>query len=371
MARNKKREDKRYVVSKRFCGVRKFFYGKSEPEAQAKLDAYEQENIRQAYHSDMLLKDWYETWKKIVQVRITRATLENYEMIIDAHIIPRFGEYPLDTINHIEIREWLNNKFTTDGLSARTVNYIHTLFKTMLKQAVEDDILTRNPMDKVRKVKAANKREKIIINAAQFEKLLPHVERDDIRRLLHVAIRTGLRREEILGLRWQDINYNNLTLSVNQTVLRLDNQPMIVNNTKTETSVRTIGISEYLVDVFKQQRKYVMQCKQINSRFLDRDLVFSDTDGAPYNPDYLTKTVIRAGKNAGLPKGFSYYSLRHTHATILLESGITIKAIQNRMGHKTFATTAGYLHVTAQASQACVDKMEDFLTKKESARKES
>ncbi|MEG2515336.1 MAG: site-specific integrase [Acidaminococcaceae bacterium] len=346
MARNKKREDGRVKVSKTFDGKRMYFYGATDKAARAKLAEFEAAQQELQYNSDMLYMDWIIVWLDITRDNLSPSTIASYKQVIDLHILPELGAYALCNLSPILLRKFIADKKAT-GLSSRTVDYIYTLIKASLKQAVFDDLLQINPMTKVQKPKVTKTREMVALTKEQAKQLIDTIATDEIKRLFSVALSTGLRRSELLGLRWQDIDFEHKTLSVRQTVIKVKSITMISKTTKNQSSNRTISLDDKTLNLLKKQKTANFAERIGNQKYINFDLVFPGANGNPRNPDWVTKMARDYGKKIGLPQGFNFHSLRHTHATLLLKAGVHFKLVQSRLGHATFAQTMDtYSHIT-------------------------
>lgn len=359
----KKKPDRRQVTIT-IGGKRHYFRGKTKTEAEEKRNAYVAQFKKTAKGSNMRLKDWIDIWYEIIAPIVTKATKESYEHIINKHITPNFGDTRLEDISHIEVRDYMN-KLLKDGKSVRTVNYFLERFKAILAQAVSDEILPKNPLKVLKKAKAKEKKTKAIISIDQLHVLLQYIPSRQVQRLVLLDYATGLSRSEILGLRWADINFSNSTISVEQTIIKYHAKAQISSLTKRPSRRRTIYIDSDTAFLLKEQEKYQQSLRSCYANFIDRDLVFADRNGSPIRPDTITREISKYGKNAGMPKGFTLNSLRHTHATTLLQSGINIKIIQERLGHSSIVTTMQtYAHVTPQDEQSAATKIQEIMKDK-------
>lgn len=343
-------------------GKRKWFYAKTKKEAARRAQEAIAANIHHAPDGDIIYSDWLKKYLALTADHVTMATMESYKFIFNCYVIPKFGSYRLCDLNHIEIREYLS-EMLSKGLSPRTVNYTQTMLKSSLKQAVEDGLLAANPMDKVKKVKQPRSNARAIITVEEFRRLLDAAHSDEIRRLMSIALSTGLRREEILGLRWDDIDLPHRRLTVNQTVIRLNNQAHISPLTKTNSSRRTITIDRRTCEDLQEQFAFdVNKRDTADGYYLDSGLVFCNSAGGAIRPEVITRAITAAAKRAGLPPGVTYYSFRHTHATMLLSAGVNIKIIQARLGHASISTTLNtYAHVMANDEEQAAGAIEKLL----------
>ena len=169
MAKIKKRSDGRYTVTATINGKRKYFYGRTRAEAQDKCDAYLFQAKKATHFDDTLLfRDWVDIWVSLKEKSVTANTMQSYMGIINRYILPVLGAMRLVDINYIVLRNLIDGM----GLSPRTVAYTHTLLKSILHQAVIDEILYRNPMDKVTRPKRHKTREMVILTKEQVKEYL-------------------------------------------------------------------------------------------------------------------------------------------------------------------------------------------------------
>lgn len=347
MARIKKRTDGRVVITKIYDKKRKYFYGKTKHEANAKLEEYEK-NLEEEYifNNSMTYDAWLNLWLESKNDTISKNTMQSYKSLLNKHIRPELGNYRLCNINTPLLKNFINNLKKLD-LSSRSLIYIITLLKSSLRQAVIDDLLLKNPADKIVKPKLVPTKKIIALNKAETVKLLSVIKKPKYYNLFSLALRTGLRRSEILGLRWTDIDFDKKnTLSVEQTVLKINNVAVISPSTKNKSSNRTITIDDKAIQLLKHQMKLVLANKLKSYDFYDHDLVFPNENGLPSKPDTISKKARQFQKLAELPKEFTFHTLRHTHATLLLKAGINFKVIQARLGHSSYQITMDtYSHV--------------------------
>jgi len=361
MARKKKRADGRIVITKTYNGKRKFFYGSTKAEAESKQEAFEQAQSKNVYSSDILYDEWLDAWLEYIKNNLSAATFDSYCGVVRLHIRPALGRYTLSEISTPLLRDFFAQK-RESGLSPRSIEFIYTLLKSSLKQALFDDIIDKNPMDKVAKPKVYKTKDIVALDKVQVKKLLDTISTNEIRRLFQFAIATGLRRSELLGVRWCDIDSLHKTVSVAQTVLKIGSKTIISPTTKNTSSRRTISLDSKTFSLLKEQRITVIERKLKTIDYVDLDLVFPGENGNPRNPDWVTKMARDYGKKAGLPAGFSFHSLRHTHATLLLKAGVHFKVVQSRLGHSSFKQTMDtYSHVTPDLDCDVAKKIENFL----------
>lgn len=346
MARIKQRSDGRYVATTVINGKRKYFYGATEREALMSKEEFLKQSINcEYYDGDLTITAWASKWLEIKAKNIAPTTYASYKRMIKTYIIPKIGFIKLAKLNINHIRTLIND-CADQGLSTRIQGYIYTLINSMLKQAVLDEIINKNVASKMKKPKLIKKKKMITLIQKEIKAFIKQIESEELKILFKLAFATGLRRSEILGLRWSDINTRNNTISVAQTVVKVDGRIIISPTTKTASSRRTITIDDITMNELKKQRVLVQSRRVKEFRWINNDLVFPNRIGKPLNPDSLTfycrKYAAAIGK-----KGFTFHCIRHTHATSLLEQGVNFKVVQVRLGHSSFKETMDtYSHVT-------------------------
>ncbi|KMO85696.1 hypothetical protein AB840_12240 [Megasphaera cerevisiae DSM 20462] len=346
--RAKKRPDGRYVETYVHNGKRKFFYGKTAAEAKDKKSLF-LNNIKEApnFDSDVTLGEWLDEYLSDSEKRVSRATYSSYKGIVNNHIRPVIGAYILGDIQPPMIRHLLDDLYD-NGKSTRTIEYVHTILKAAFEMAVDEGFIYRNPAKRVKHPKVVTK-EKIVLSISQLQRLLKHIDNQVFYRIVYLAVNTGLRREEILALRINDVNLSKGTITVSQTVHYDDRETYITDTAKNKTSLRTIMIDSKTMGMIQDQINDVKKHQDQTFGYEDHGLLFPNQKGSPLFPAYVSRMVQEYGKAANMPKGFSFHSLRHTHATLLLQEGINYKSVQTRLGHSTAKITMDtYAHVTPQ-----------------------
>lgn len=301
--------------------------------------------------SQFLLIDWLPA--KRTTVRPT--THQSYEQVIRTHIVPRLGGVPLR-----ELKASALNSFYADllasgrvdgrgGLSPKTVRNTHVVIRKALSDAVRWSRLAVNPADNADppRLRDAGSTAMRTWMAVELRAFLESVQDEEhgLHPLLVLAATTGMRRGELLGLRWRDVEFQQARISVRQTVVSVAYQ-LHFSTPKTKRGQRSIAIDPYTTALLRDYR-----VRQHSKRLLagplwtDNDLVFCRDDGNPIHPDYLSKLFERLVVTSGLPH-IRLHDLRHTHATLALAAGVHPKVVSERLGHASISITLDtYSHV--------------------------
>lgn len=339
-----KRKDGRYKVSTTINGKRYYFYGSTKKAATKAME----EHINKLtcainYTAGLTLYQWSEEWLRIKESTVAASTLASYKYVLTTYIRPYLGNLQLDAITTLNVRALLR---TLCDKSARTQSYVITVLRMMLKLAVEEELIPKNVADFVKKPKAQKVREMVTLSKAQVDQFLDVISDAELHTIFRLAFTSGLRRSELLGLRWSDVDFKAGTISVNQTVLNIEDKTTVVASTKNKSSKRTISMDPATMAELKQHKVNVSKRRLQTLHWEDHNLVFPGKRGGARNPQKVSKHCRRFAKAIGV-EGFSMHGTRHTHATLLIEAGVNFKVIQMRLGHSSYQMTMDiYSHLT-------------------------
>ncbi len=356
----KKRADGRVQVSAVIDGKRKYFYGKNVKEAQEKKKKY-LDYLRDAPNIDenLTFGQWLAIWLRGARSSLTPNTFESYTQELRRYILPSMAKIRLIDLKPLMFRSLISDLLGR-GLSHRTVQYALSVARIALNQAVADGLIGKSPMLGV-KLPKTEKTKAVALTKEEAQRLLSVIQNPKHYNLYWVALYTGLRRSEILGLRMSDINEKDETISVNQTVLTINNTVVISPTTKNKSSRRTISVDKKTMAVIHRQKAITYQERLQAKTYENNDLLFARPDGKPYDPKYISHTATKYKKEANLPY-FTFHVLRHTHATLLLLAGVHFKVIQHRLGHSTYQQTMDiYSHIVPDIEENVVDKLAKLI----------
>jgi integrase len=286
---------------------------------------------------------------------LSPKTMETWGDFARAYIIPRLGRVALEKLTPTQVEEFYTYLRTSGrrrgegGLAPRTVLHVHRLLSEVMKSAVHRQLITRNPCEPVAP-SAGRCAKRPVLDPEGVQRLLTAAGGTWLHLPILLAAGMGLRRGEILGLRWQDIDFKTGTLSVDQTVQHVRGKGLLFKAPKTENSQRTITMPEFVaVELRKLKARQAEHRLQMGPDWIEPGLVFrNDDDGRARSPQTLTRGFARLLKQAGSPD-MHFHDLRHTNATLLLLAKVDTKIVSARLGHCNTAITRDlYQHVMPQ-----------------------
>ena len=341
---------------------RKYVYAKSEAEAIRKRDDLRRrhdlgENLAAQPRT---LSDWLDEWIAMKAQEGTRAsTLRGYRWLIESHVRPTLGKVALSKLTPTMIRRVLSAKASAD-LSATTVRHIHGMIRNALGDAVREELLHRNPALAVR-APSVRQQERRALTVEEARRLIETIRGDRLEALWVCALTVGLRRGELLGLRWSDVDFGGGTLTVRQTLLRAGGQ-LQFSEPKTERSRRTVPVPDQTMALFRaHRRRQAAERLQAGERWQDFGLIFASTIGTPMEPRNVDRAWHATRARAGLP-WLRLHDLRHACATFLLASGASPRTVMKTLGHSQITLTMNtYAHVLAEVERAAMDAAADRL----------
>jgi len=305
------------------------------------------------------------------------STLEGYQGVVKRHLIPDLGNIALAQLQPQHVQDYYASKLANGrsdgepgGLSPRSVSGHHRILRQALSHAVKWGLLARNVVEAVTPPRFTPK-EFRTLDADGVRTLLEAAKTTDYYSLIYVAVHTGLRRSELLGLRWRDLDLDLLSLSVVQVLHRLNGSRLVFMEPKTGKSRRTVALTPSCAIVLRHHGEEQEATRAFLGHTLsDEDLVFSKADGAPLVPDVVSHMFAKIARRAGL-KGVRFHDLRHTHATLMLKQGIHPKIVSERLGHANIQMTLDtYSHVLPGLQEAAARKFDEWLSPTEDAAQE-
>lgn len=329
----------------------KMFYGK-QLAAQRALTAMLRESdtetlVRPTQKTfEQFVEEWY-AWK----LNVTESTVRLYKEAIKRWLLPAFGLIKVHAITPTYIQHTVA-QWAKDEYSPRTIQFSVSLLHQILDKAVDLGILIRNPAEKVT-VPEITPREFTILSVEQMLQLFKATQEDRHHALWVLLLTTGLRPGEALAMKWSDLKGN--LLSVNRTI-KEKLGTVVENQAKTDGSLRTLPLGQLTMNALKTHRS--LQTKEMlayGPHYERNDFIFATARGQHYSESGLRKAWKRVLKRLGFDTNTRLYDTRHSHATALLNEGVNLKAIADRLGHSnTHITESVYARIMPKAREEVV-----------------
>ena len=317
---------------------------------------------------DLTLKDWLEYWMNDV-IKPTRAatTVYGYQKIIDNHIAPEMGKTLLQQLSGSQIQRYYAKLSRDKKLSQNTIRKHHDLLNTALKLAVRQDVVLKNPLDKVDPPRPEDYEAKFY-TPEQLATLLKLVHGDRLEIVVYLAVFLGLRRSEILGLYWDDVDFGKRIIHIRHARLNAGKE-MIIKNPKSKSSKRDLFISDELFEALERELKKQQEDKAyLDKGYNDSGFVVVCSEGNPYKPNYIDYLFSKFIKDSNLPS-IKLHELRHSFASVANAANVTLYDISKSLGHSSTAITAKiYTHVIGDHNKGTIQKVAgeiDLKAKKE------
>lgn len=314
------------------------------------------------------LGEYLERWlKDYVVPNLAPKTAEGYEHIIRRHLIPALGGIPLMQLKPENLQRYYAEKLSKgrcDGegaLSPRTVRHHHVTLHGALESAVKWGLLLRNPADGVSPPRY-QRPECHTLSEDDVHTFLEAARQTPYFALFHTALYSGMRRSELLALRWSDIDLLLCQIYVTRTLHHLRDGDIVFRAPKTAKGRRMIALSPSAVSILREHKeKQKLDRAMLGIPLKDDDLVFSDLEGRPLLPDTVTHAWIKLVRRIGL-KGIRLHDARHSHASLMLKAGTHPKIVQERLGHASIQITLDtYSHVAPGLQEAAAESFDKLL----------
>jgi integrase len=304
-----------------------------------------------------LLKQWLEQKKRSVQT----STYIAYELYVKKHIIPALGHYQLSKIKPLNLIDFQKKLYEEANLSGTSVQKIHTTVKDSLTFACKMELIAKNPADSIERPKRDDK-EIEVWDIDEVKRFLEFSKDDPFFIVYHLALTTGMRQSEILGIRWKDIAIENKKITIKQVMCNFEKKPK--PGAKSKAGKRMILFGDETIEALLKHKRNQEKDKAIaGDLYKDQDLVACTSIGTRINPSNLRRSFYRQVKNAELKK-IRFHDLRHTHATLCLSLNLHPKIVSERLGHSNVKITLDtYSHVLPNLQNEAVNEISRAIFK--------
>ncbi len=344
---------------------------KTKEEAKAFLIEFENNKIRGTFRANtkLTVRDYLTTWLEVKKQSKATSTFVNYSNYVRKHISPHIGGICISELLSEDIirlrKELLKPKY---GLKKVTINSVVMVLSMALSDAVKQKIIVYNVARDIDSLKV-QKKEVPIYDVQQIKKLLRVMEGSDLECPIALAAFCGLRRGEVLGLKWSDINEESKTMHIRQQVALIDDG-FGLKELKTKSSNRIINIPNVVLDILnKQKLRQNTNRLKIGVDYNEHNLVCCDYLGRIMSPGYLSEKFGDNISRYNLPK-ITFHSLRHSYATIMLNQNAPLKIVSTLLGHARISTTADvYMKVVDEKKMEAAKMIDEvFLSGKDNCK---
>lgn len=335
--------------------------GKTQAEVKAKLkDAIEKSSSLVTTAEHYTVGQWLDAWmENYAKLQVRASSYKTYQGFISNHIKPALGDIHLDKLTAMDLQqlykhllengrvECTESRNKSKGLSVKTVRNINQMISSALNCAVEQRLIPANPTKGCVLPKLERKEMKIL-PPESLGTFFEEARRSGVFELYYIDLATGLRRGELLGLKWSDIDLTKGVIHVRRQVLR-QNGKVIEAPLKTKNSYRNIAIGADTINVLRR-----MEQKD--------EYVFPSPFGGPMSPDSVLHMLQRVLKRAGLER-IRFHDLRHTFSVLALQNGVDVKTLSAMLGHYSAGFTLDtYAHVTTSMQKQAANAVGNFLS---------
>lgn len=346
-------------------GKRKKAYCKTKQEAISKRNEMlrELERGTLATGPQRRLGEYITDWlENVHKSKLRLSVYLNYKKHV-RHIVADLGNIWLQKLTPQQVQNFAAKKLN-EGISPKYVREMLGVLSLALNNAVKWGYLSRNVCDLVTKPRVP-KHEIAPLTLDQAQRFRQHIQGHRLEVLITMAVVTGMRRGELLSLRWSDIDFQRGILQVMHTVDRLTGHSYVEGEPKTASGMRSIRIPVFLLDMLRQHRAEQLKRKSQINNWEEKDLVFPNLRGGYLHPNHMGEAFRELLEQAELPL-IRFHDLRHSAATILLSMGVNIKVIQELLGHSDIAITLRvYGHLLPSMQQEVVDRWDDVFKEEE------
>lgn len=307
--------------------------------------------------------EYLDRWLTHMRTRVRPATWNGYEGLVRRNVRPLIGRIPLAKVRPAHIQSILDTMIS-QNLAARTIIQAYRVVHQAFKQARRWQILSTNPAEAIQPPRP-ERPALTIPTSEELKALIVAAEQSREGNAITLLVATGLRRGELLGLRWRDVDLDGNRLHVTASLQRvkIGGKPKtVIVEPKTDRARRGVSLPAFAIEALRRQR--TEQSKRrllLGEAWNDHGLVFERGDGTPYDPDTFSSAFQRIAKKAGLT-GVRLHDVRHGYATALLAAGVHPKIASEALGHSSVAFTLDtYSHVVPSMQQAAADAISQAI----------
>lgn len=332
-----------------------------------KIKEYElRENL---IHTDVLFSDYVLYWLNLIENSVDTITHQGYKSVANAHIVPYFKNkgIKLADIKRNHIQEYIDVKSKSGrldgkgGLSPKTMKTHRLIIQLVCKEAIKNDLISKNPCEFVVMPKQ-QRREPDFYSNDELQIMFNELRNEHIYPLLYFTVLYGLRRSEVLGLKWDSVNFDNNIITIKHTVVRFT-KVVEKDSTKNASSFRSYPLTPDVKQILLLLKQQEQENRRLfGKQYVDNDYIFKWQNGKPYAPDYITMKFSKLLKQHKL-RHIRFHDLRHSCASMLVSMGFELKDIQEWLGHSDIQITANiYAHLDAKRKKDIANSMSNLFS---------
>lgn len=374
------RKDGRYQARYTFNGKRHTLYGNDLKEVQKKLRdvKYEIDHGIYAKPDKVTVDSWFKVWRNEYAANNMREnTLAHVDSMYMYHIKPEIGHMKMQEVRteHIQM---LLNKMKKQDYSTDFMKRVRNVVSQMFKQAYKNDMIYRNPVDNAVTPSGKEKKEHRVLTEKEQKTFLDYAKGNDYELIFVLGLSTGMRIGEIQALQWKDVDFKNMVINIDGTLIKVDGKEYTKGPTKTKSSKRSVPLLPEVAKKLREHRKEQLKYKLMLGAEWQQvkgleDLLFCTPIGRPLSRSVIYNAIDRIieqinhdermkakedGRDPEVFEHFSSHTMRHTFATRALENGIPPKVVQELLGHSTIKTTMDiYTHVLPKTKNDEIQKI--------------
>ena len=347
------------VTGRRRQKWRSGFATKAEAEAElAKTLAAMGQGMKVPNPTNETVASYFVNWLTYKKQYVRPGTYSTYGWLVNYHIVPRLGSIKLGKLTPQMLLS-VYEEMLEDGLAPQTVKHVHKVLHDGLETATKWGLAEMNAAKLVKAPKVP-KHEMRVWNEEQLTQFFREFQNPRYYAIFFLAATTGMRRGELLALKWADIDFENAKLTVRRSYVRGYNG-YVFQEPKTAAGIRNIALSPQTVAVLRKHRVWQMEDRLAAPAFEDYGLVFCQRNGKPLTPQQLEGVWRHFFKKSSLPY-IRIHDLRHTHASLLLKAGVHPKVVSERLGHSSVTITLDrYSHLLPGLQEAAAAKFDELV----------
>jgi integrase len=299
----------------------------------------------------------------MIQTQVKPRSHAKFEQVIRLHVLPVLGRVALAKLSDLQIQELIASKVRA-GMAPQSAIHLRNTLRNAFNRAIRLRMLSRNPAASVEAPRLPDRRVDSL-SPLEAERLLATAKESRLATFYVLALATGARRGELLGLRWGDVELDRGRLTITRALQRVEKHGLQITETKSRSACRTVVLPKFAVASLRAHHTQQLHERLVSGPdWRNKDgLIFTGRDGQPLEPIQLHRDFKRVLKRAGLRSSTRIHDLRHSTATLLLAKGIPLKLIQDLLGHSSIAvTSAFYAHVAEELREQAATAMDGLFT---------